>query len=93
MYCILYLAALYIVIASERPFQRIRNDYLRFYIVKKTEFMKKPNRLKILSHHIQEKTNKIYHSVLSRYHDGQIFYYSLSDEDRELIEQLINMHF
>jgi hypothetical protein len=93
MYCILYLAALYIVIASERPFQRIRNDYLRFYIVQKTEYVKMPMRLRILSHHIKEKTNKIYHSILSRYNDGQILYYSLSDEDRELIDQIINMHF
>lgn len=93
MYCILYLAAFYIVTAIDRPLHRFRNDYLRFYIVHKKECARRITRLKILSHFIQENTNKIYHSILSRYYDGQIFYYSLPEEDRELIEQIIHMHF
>jgi len=41
----------------------------------------------------KEKTNQIYNSVLSKYHDAQIAYYSLPQEDRDLIEQIINLHF
>jgi len=42
---------------------------------------------------VKKITKKICHSILSSYYDGQIYYYSLPEEDRELIEQLIHIYF
>ena len=42
---------------------------------------------------VKEKANAIYQSILSKYYDANGFYYSLSPEDRELIDQIINLHF
>lgn len=68
----------------ERPIMRVRNQYLRFYVMHKKSKLKK---------YIIETSNKAYNSVLSKIYDAQYAYYSLSDEDRELIEQIINLHF
>ena len=76
----------------------MRNDYLRFYVMYKNEFIrgKRHHMHRVLDNTnraIKEQATYIYHSVLSKYYDGQILYYSLSDEDRELIDHIINMHF
>lgn len=84
--------------------QKTRNQYLRFYISAKKSQTKQfiyeiwktvglvdtTNRL---AESTKEKTQKIYNSVLSKYHDAHIYYYSMSQENRELIEQIINLHF
>ena len=80
----------------DRTMQIARNQYLRVYISKKTKHAiaaHTPDRLKEYIIFAKERTNKIYNSMLSKYHDAQITYYSLSEENRELIEQLINLHF
>ena len=65
-----------------------KNEYIRKY----SNFVWK-HRISDINNAVKENTNKIYHSILSRYYDGHILYYSLSDEDRELIDHIINMHF
>jgi hypothetical protein len=42
---------------------------------------------------IQEKTDRLYNYVLSKYYDTHALYYNLPEEDRTLIEQIINLHF
>ena len=77
---------------SNRSFQQFRNDYLRFYLFHKKEC--KLRTMWITTHNVvREKTGKIYQSIISKYYDSQIFYYSLPEDDRELIEHIINMHF
>ena len=75
-------------------FQRTRNQYLRFYIAtKKSQTKHLVHEIHNFAIKTKEKTKKIYNSALSKYHDTQIAYYSLRDDDRELIEHIINMHF
>jgi len=78
--------------------QRTRNQYLRFYISTKKSQTKHIIReiwipINVLAVKTKEKSRRIYNSVLSKYHDAHIAYYSLSQEDRELIDQIINLHF
>ena len=84
--------------------QRTRNQYLRFYVATKKSHTKRficeiwsnieiRESINNLAIKTKERTNKIYNSVLSKYHDAHIAYYSLPEEDRELIEQIINLHF
>lgn len=83
--------------------QKTRNQYLRFYVATKkaqtknliNEFWKMGFSESVNNFAIKtkEKSKKMYNSALSKYHDAHIAYYSLSQEDRELIDQIINMHF
>jgi len=75
-------------------FQKTRNQYLRFYIATKNSQTKHLVReIHNFAIRTKEKTKKIYNSALSKYYDAHIAYYSLPQEDRELIEHIINMHF
>jgi len=79
------------VSATSNSFRRIRNQYLRIYLAYKKECVKQ----KILASKdvIKDRANEIYQSILSKYYDANGFYYSLSAEERELIDQIINLHF
>lgn len=80
----------------DRPLQIARNHYLRFYIYKRSEIavsLINSERFKELMLSAKTRANKIYNSFLSKYNDAQTTYYSLSPDTRELIEQLINLHF
>ena len=69
----------------------VRNQYLRFYIYTKKDKIK--SCLFTASTTIKDKTNRVYNRILSNYYDAHTAYYSLPQDDRELIEQLINMYF
>ena len=42
---------------------------------------------------IKDNMKIIYNKVLSKYYDAHVAYYSLPQEDRDIIEQIINLHF
>jgi hypothetical protein len=77
--------------SMDRSLLRVRNKYLRFYIYTKKD--KIQTCILAASTTIKDRTNRIYNKVLSKYYDAHAAYYSLPQEDRELIEQLINLHF
>lgn len=84
----------------DRPILRVRNQYLRMYILHKgtkESFNKQKymitNFILFTSNSIKDRTTRTYNSVLSKYYDANMAYYSLSQDDRELIEQIINLHF
>jgi hypothetical protein len=79
------------VSASNNSFRRIRNQYLRIYLTYKKDCMK--HRILASKDLIKDRANEIYQSILSKYYDANGFYYSLSAEERELIDQIINLHF
>ena len=70
-----------------------RNNYLRLYLLMKNNNSKLRMCFINTSGSIKQKTVKTYHSILSKYYDFHTAYYSMSQEDRELIEHIINMHF
>jgi hypothetical protein len=75
-------------------FQKTRNQYLRFYVAtKKSQTKHLVHEIHNFAIKTKEKSEKMYNSALSKYHDAHIAYYSLSQENRELIDQIINMHF
>ena len=76
--------------SMDRPLLRVRNQYLRFYIYNKKAHIK--TYILAASIEIKDRTNRIYNMILSKYYDAHAAYYSLSPEDRELIEQLINLN-
>lgn len=57
----------------------VRNHYLRVYIYNKNA--------------IKDKTTIIYNRILSKYYDAHATYYSLPQDDLDLIEQLLSLHF
>jgi len=77
--------------SMDRPFLRARNQYLRLYVLHKKDKIK--SCWLVASTTIKDSTNRIYNKVLSTYYDAHASYYSLSQEDRDLIEQIINLHF
>lgn len=83
------------VSGPDRFFLKARNQYLRLYILhKKTKFKYCILAAKdAIEDKLKEKTNRVYQSLLSRYYDANIAYYSLPEEDRAIIEQIINLHF
>ena len=79
-----------------RPIQMVRNNYLRFYIHKRSELAVAVSKTEKFNEFIKEakiRTIKIYNSILSKCNDAQITYYSLSPDSRELIDQIISLHF
>jgi hypothetical protein len=84
--------------SPERFYLRARNEYLRAYIFNKRDGWKMrlssvANCVMATNHALKEKANAIYQAGLSKYYDANALYYSLSEEDREIIEQIINLHF
>ena len=88
--------------SMDRPFLRARNQYLRFYIYTKKEPLSDnvfgvvpvfKHCILAASTTIKDRTNRIYNKVLSKYYDAHAAYYSLPQEDREIIEQIINLYF
>ena len=107
-FCIVLLFGVGFITASsssthnsmDRTIQMARNQYLRMYVSKKAKLTinaSKADKFKEYMRQMKERTNeratKIYNSVVSKCHDAQIMYYSLSPDNRELIEQIINLHF
>lgn len=90
LYVLLFAITPHLIKASQ-PLQRIRNQYLRMYLAYKKERVKQY--LFASKDVIKDKVNTIYQSIMSKYYDANGFYYSLSPEDRELIDQIINLHF
>ena len=73
--------------ASDRFYLRLRNQYLRFCLFETRTKWK--NYLLATQDYVKEKKTKI----MNTYYDANTFYYSLPESKRELIEQLINLHF
>ena len=85
---------------AERTMQILRNQYYRVYIWNKAKIatasyktFEFKRRFIETKKKIKDRTNKIYDTVLLKYYDSQMIYYSLPNETREVIEQLINLHF
>jgi hypothetical protein len=70
--------------AIDNAISRTRNQYLRLYV------WYKKHKMKNFASSLIEKTTKTYNFMLSKYYDANIFYYSLSENERELLEQIIN---
>jgi len=70
--------------AIDNTMARTRNQYLRFYI------SHKKHKIVSCATVVIEKMNKTYNMVLSKYYDAHIFYYSLSEKERELFDQIVN---
>jgi hypothetical protein len=94
------LASIFVIVQlvqihSHNPMDRslliVRNNYLRFYIYTKKDKIK--SCLLTASTTIKDRTNIIYNKFLSKYYDAHTAYYSLPQDDREIIEQVINMYF
>ena len=80
-------------ISIDHTFLATRNDYLRLYLLLRTCNNKMRICLVNTAGTIKHQSIKTYNSVLSKYYDYHTAYYSLSPEDRELIEHIINLHF
>ena len=84
----------------ERTIQIARNQCLRMYLWKKTKITTASIKSATLrkrfietKEKIKDRTTKIYDAILLKYYDSQMTYYSLPPDTRELIEQIINLHF
>ena len=80
-------------ISMDHAFLATRNDYLRLYLL----MQKSNNKIQIYlantTGFIKQRYIQTYNSVLSKYYDYNAAYYSLSSDDRDIIEHLINMYF
>jgi hypothetical protein len=73
--------------ATDRFYLRLRNQYLRICLFETRTKWK--NYFVATRDYVKEKKAKI----MNTYYDANTFYYSLPESNRELIEQLINLHF
>ena len=86
---LLILSAVYKLESIDYSVGKSRNQYLRLYVFQKKH---KIHCFAITAtNFVSEKAQKSYQFLLSKYYDANIFYYSLSDKERELIEQAINL--
>lgn len=84
-------AQLAITNAADRFWMSAKNQYLRFYVFEKKTSIK--TCIFATNEYVNTQTRRLYQSILSKYNDVNILYYSLPESDRELIEQIINLHF
>jgi hypothetical protein len=69
---------------------RLRNSFLRIYIAtdKKIIMNDYCNKLILKT---KSKVNKCYNKILSKYYDLSLFYNTLTDEEKEMIETIISL--
>lgn len=69
---------------------RLRNKILRIYIAndKKKVINEYSNKIIIKT---KSKVNVFYNKILSKYYDASLFYNSLTDEEKEIIETIISI--
>lgn len=79
--------------ASERAYNlRFRNTLLRVYIATDKKKVIGEYSDKIVKK-TKSKTIDYYNKILSKYHDLNLFYNMLSDEEKELIEAIISLYY
>lgn len=80
-------------IVSEKSYNlRFRNTLLRIYIStdKKKVVNEYSNKIEVK---IKTKATDYYNKVLTKYHDINLFYNSLNDEEKAIIETIISLCF
>jgi len=69
---------------------RLRNKFLRIYIAsdKKKVINEYSNKIIVKT---KSKFNEYYNKLLSKYYDLSLFYNSLTDEEKEILETIISL--
>lgn len=95
VYLYLYLWVQYIltIITADNSYGlRLRNSLLRIYIASdKKQYIKEYSN-KIINKS-KVKLTFYYNKIVSKYHDINIAYYNLSDEQKELLDFIISLHY
>jgi hypothetical protein len=92
LYLLYYLLLLYILkISADKSYGlRFRNSLLRLYIASdKKKFINEYSD-KII-YKTKTKLNILYNKILSKYHDTNMTYFTLTDEEKELLEFVISL--
>ena len=94
IYLYLYLIFLYILkISADKSYGlRIRNSLLRVYIASDKKKIINEYSGKI-AYKTKTKLNFIFSKIISKYHDINIAYFNLSEEEKELIEFIISLNY
>jgi len=91
-YITIFILFLYILmINSEKSYNlRFRNTLLRIYISsdKKKVVNEYSNKIAIKT---KTKASNYYNKILSKYHDVNLFYNTLTDEEKAIIEAIISL--
>ena len=86
-----YLVLFYLIIFNnfyangEKTYLRFRNSILRIYIASDK------NRFHIINDYSKKIIQKIKNKVTNKYYDLNLFYNSLSDEEKEFIDFIISL--
>jgi len=94
LYIYLYLTFLYILkISADKSYGlRFRNSLLRVYIASdKKKIINEYSRK--IAYKTKTKLNVLYNKILSKYHDINIAYFNLSEEEKELIDFIISLNY
>lgn len=77
-------------VTAEKSYLRLRNSLLRVYIANDKKYI-----LNEYGNKISKKTNNMIHNcyqiLVSKYHDINLQYYTLTEEEKELIEFIISL--
>ena len=86
---VLYLfTCTHFYVNGEKSYLRLRNSILRIYIASDK------NKLQIINEYtnkIVQKVQKVQNKVINKYYDLNLFYNTLSDEEKELIDFIISL--
>jgi hypothetical protein len=95
MKCIVLFYIIYLILQikyvySEQSYLRFRNSFLRIYIANNRK-----EKISEYTHKIYEKTkNKLYgfhQYTITKYYDMNLFYNTLTDDERDLIDAIISL--
>lgn len=94
--CLLIILVLFIhntKSSSNNRLLQFRNSFLRFYIATNNITKTKTNEYskKIVEKTKKKITNRIYEKIEKKYHDFTLFYNSLSEEEKEIIDFIISL--
>lgn len=86
---VLYLfTCTHFYVNGENSYLRLRNSILRIYIASDK------NKLQIINEYtnkIVQKVQKVQNKVINKYYDLNLFYNTLSDEEKEFIDFIISL--
>ena len=95
MNCLVLISIIYLIckikyVTSEKSYLRFRNSFLRIYIANNRK-----DKISEYTHKIYKKTKNKLHDLhqysLTKYYDMNLFYNSLTDDERELVDAIISL--
>ena len=90
LFCVIYLIVKIKCISNEKSYLRFRNSLLRIYIASNKKEKATEYSVKIINKS-KNKFSDYYQCTISKYYDLSLFYNTLTEDEKEIIDKIISL--